>query len=311
MGAAAAPAVKNMNDHQPNRRFAVIGHPIGHTMSPFIHQRLFELSGDPDVPYEVYDIAPHELAGKMDFLRSLTGFNITIPHKSAIIPFLDACSENARAFGSVNTVSTLGGVSTGYTTDGVGCLRALEAAGVSPRGRNLLLGTGGAARAVAFALAEAALSPQIRLAARSGSLLKARQLCSELAGYLETLGKKGDVSLCTYEELEAGGERFDLLLNCTSVGMYPNAGASPVTRETVARCGAVFDAVYNPDETLLLGYARELGIPAVHGMAMLVWQAAAAHEIWEGVEYRPEDMEALCRDAAREMALRFGEKKPG
>lgn len=296
--------------------YAVIGHPIGHTMSPFIHQRLFALSGMPHVSYQIIDIPPERLASSMPLLRSLRGFNITIPHKEAIIPLLDQCSPQAHAFGSVNTVCTKNGISTGYTTDGIGCLKALEAAGISPEGHCLLLGSGGAARAVAFALTDACTSPHITFAVREGSLPKALQLCASLSQYAAEQGKTGKYEACTYSVLEglagvpSGVPLFHLLLNCTSVGMYPRIDGCAVSEKIISRCGAVFDAVYNPHDTRLLKAAQALGIPAVHGMAMLVWQAAAAHEIWDGSTYRPEDMAQLTEDAAQEMARRFqGGKK--
>lgn len=293
--------------------FAVIGHPIGHTMSPFIHERLFCLSGKDKTTYQVIDIPPEKLSDKMKELRCLRGFNITIPHKQAIIPLLDACSSQAAAFGSVNTVSTRNGISTGYTTDGIGCLKALQAAGVSPEGHCLILGSGGAARAIVFALTEACRFPCITFAVREKSMEAATALCNSLTDYAEKLGKTGSFQVLSYSDLENMAQtaleklEFQLLLNCTSVGMYPAIDASPVSEKVIACCKAVFDAVYNPHDTLLLQTAQKLGIPVVHGMAMLVWQAVAAHEIWDGSTYRTEDMQQLIQDAAAEMTRRFQE----
>lgn len=294
-------------------KFAVIGHPIGHTMSPFIHQRLFALSGRAPASYEALDIPPEKLAGSMPMLRQFRGFNITIPHKQAILPLLDGCSPQAEAFGSVNTVSIEGGKATGYTTDGMGCLKALHAAGVSLDGPCLLLGSGGAGRAIAFALTEACPQPQLTFAVREESLPKTRQLCASLALYASKLGKKGNYTALSYSALESPTghgnalQTYSLLLNCTSVGMYPYGDRCPVSASVVSRCGAVFDAVYNPHETRLLEAAKAQGIPAVHGMAMLVWQAVAAQEIWTGAAFQTSDIEALIQDAAREMSRRFQE----
>lgn len=121
---------------------AVIGHPIGHTMSPFIHQRLFALEGIP-VSYQVLDVP--DLPAALPALRELDCFNITIPHKSSILPFLDGLEEKARLFGSVNTVQVKEGKLLGFTTDGAGCYKALENHGCDFSGRVLLLGNGGAA----------------------------------------------------------------------------------------------------------------------------------------------------------------------
>ena len=113
----------------------------------------------------------------------------------------------------------------------------------------------------------------------------------------------------TYEELESfcrwEGRSFDLLLNATSVGMYPREGASPVSRQVVSRCGAVFDAVYNPAQTELLRLAEETGAQTVGGMEMLVYQAVAAHEIWYGTRFSQEDLRTLCRDAQEELTRLF------
>ena len=124
------------------RRFAVIGHPIGHTMSPFIHDRLFSLTGHKP-EYSVLDVP--SLTQALPALRTLDGFNITIPHKSDIIPLLDGIDEKAKLFGSVNTVRVEDGKMTGYTTDGVGCKKALARYGLDFNGELLLLGRGGAA----------------------------------------------------------------------------------------------------------------------------------------------------------------------
>ena len=129
-------------------KFAVIGHPIGHTMSPFIHQQLFAMRGL-SFDYDVFDIPPQELEQWIPRLKEYTGFNITIPNKEAILPFLDEIDPTAAAFGSVNTVKVQNGRMKGFTTDGPGCILALERGGVSPRGNVLIAGTGGAARALA------------------------------------------------------------------------------------------------------------------------------------------------------------------
>ena len=152
---------------------AVIGHPIGHTMSPFIHHRLFRLSGIP-LAYQVLDVP--DLPAALPALRGLDCFNITIPHKRAILPYLDGIDPAAKAFGSVNTVQVRQGKLYGYTTDGAGCRKALENHGLSFHGKMLLLGNGGAARAIAFEAAQGAGDFQITIAHRPGSYHKANAL---------------------------------------------------------------------------------------------------------------------------------------
>lgn len=282
--------------------FAVIGHPIGHTMSPFIHARLFKYSGfSPD--YAVLDIP--DLPAAADRLRALDGFNITIPHKTSILPLLDAVEEHAALFGSVNTVKNEGGRLTGYTTDGAGCKKALLRCGVMLSGRLLLLGNGGAARAVAF---EALLSGEVSvldIACRAESADKAEALQAALSALCASRGHSVRIRVLPYAALERETAQYDLLLNTTSVGMHPKTGESPVSAAVVSRVGAVFDAVYNPGETALLRLSREAGRKTVGGMGMLVCQAVAAHEIWYNADFADAAIEALILDAEKETERLF------
>ena len=132
------------------KKFAVIGHPIGHTMSPFIHNRLFQLSGI-EAEYIKLDIAPENLADEYNRLLSkLDGYNITIPHKQNIIQLIDEIDDKAKMYGSVNTVANSDGIAKGYTTDPDGFLKALDAAGIILDGRVVILGCGGVARTMAY-----------------------------------------------------------------------------------------------------------------------------------------------------------------
>ena len=136
-----------------SKHYAVIGHPIGHTMSPFIHKRLFELAGV-DADYTQLDIAPESLEKEFhQSLAKLDGYNITIPHKQSIIPFLDELDEKAKMYGSVNTVLNRGGKTKGFTTDPDGFLKAIDAAGIKLDGRIMILGCGGVARTMAYEIA--------------------------------------------------------------------------------------------------------------------------------------------------------------
>lgn len=260
-------------------------------MSPFIHKRLFELRGKSE-EYGVKDI-PTINSESFSQLRFLRGFNVTIPHKTAVIPFLDKLDPKAELFGSVNTVSNDGGVLTGYTTDGIGFLRAIEAGGACVSEKTLLLGCGGAARVVAY---EAALAGgEIVIAARCAE--KAERLADDLRQSIP-----GTRVRCTeIANLEKEKDQYDLAVNTTPVGMYPKAGASVVAEQVVSRCSAVFDAVYNPDETQFIRLAQKCGKTAIRGMAMLVWQAAAAHEIWDGSQYTAKEIDLLCRESVQEM----------
>ncbi len=277
--------------------FAVIGHPIGHTMSPFIHERLFKRSGFAP-KYSVFDVP--ELAKGLDELKKLDGFNITIPHKSGILPYLDEIDRKAELFGSVNTVRVEDGRMCGYTTDGAGCRMALGRYGFDLNGELLLLGRGGAARAIAFEAVMTADAPRLDIACRESSAELAKELCAELSRLCTELKKDGKFRVLSYDALDKEDKRYTLILNTTSVGMYPNAGMSVVGSSVLERGRAVFDAVYNPGETELLRLARESGATAIGGMGMLVCQAVKAHEIWYGASFKEDDIEQLIRDAEAE-----------
>ncbi|MBQ9902837.1 MAG: shikimate dehydrogenase [Clostridia bacterium] len=276
------------------KRFAVIGHPIGHTMSPFIHTRLFSLNGI-DGEYSVEDIAPDSLESEMPrLLDELDGFNVTIPYKSAVIPFLSGVEGVAKEYGSVNTVRCSD--RSGRTTDPVGFVRALKAADIPLQGRVAVLGAGGVCRVFAGEAARAGC--KVTFGVLESDIPSAQAIISGIMefhpDFRAEIVKIGELS----------GE-FDLLVNATPVGMFPKVGNMPVGKELLQGCKAVFDAVYNPENTALLTAARECGCKAQGGMPMLVWQAAAAQEIWLGVEFRQDDVEGVIADATRYMNGHF------
>ncbi len=254
--------------------YALIGHPLGHSLSPQIHRRLFQLEGM-EADYLLDDFPPQELEAHLPILRRYAAFNITIPYKTALLDRLAGISENARLYGSVNAVQVKDGRLYGDNTDCSGFWRTLESAGLALRGPVCVAGAGGVGRM--FALEAARQGAQVTLAARASSLDKARQVAAEAR---EKLGAEIAV-----QPLETLAGPVGLLINATPAGMYPRVDAAPVPRAVVAEASAVFDCIYNPSQTLLLQWARELGKPAVGGMGMLVWQAAAAHELWHGTRF--------------------------
>ncbi len=274
------------------QKYAVIGHPIGHTMSPFIHTRLFELAGI-DAEYTKLDIAPENLGAEYEkTLSGLDGYNITIPHKQDIIQYLDKISPKAEMYGSVNTVSNRGGVSTGYTTDPDGFLKALEAAGIELDGRIMILGCGGVARTMAYEIALKGL--EFEFAVRSEDVGRAGLLCLEIT-------KKIPDAKVSFGLINQIIGNVDVLINATPVGMYPNSDEQPIHNCAIGRCKNVFDAIYNPLETTLVKRAKANGSKAAGGMSMLVWQAAVAQEKWHGKTFDTTDVNKLCEDAAREL----------
>lgn len=255
-------------------RFAVLGEKLGHSWSPYIHNSLFAAAGRNAV-YLPFPVPPQSLSSAVDVFRSsLSGFNVTIPYKERIIPLLDEIDGSALACGAVNTVVCDGERLIGYNTDGTGMLRALREGGVKTACISaLVLGGGGAARAAGYAF----LSQGGRVAFAVRDVRKGERLVSELA----QAGGFARDRLAVLPMNEISGA-YDVLVNCTPVGMSPNTDACPVGEEIVTRCGAVFDAVYNPRTTRLLACAQRLGIPAVEGLVMLYYQAVEAQRLWFG-----------------------------
>lgn len=274
------------------KKYAVIGHPIGHTMSPFIHKRLFALSGI-NAEYGVMDIAPENLKAEYEStLKQLDGFNITIPHKQNIIPLIDRIDKKAEMYGSVNTVSIRDGIAKGYTTDPDGFLKALEAAKITIGGRVVILGCGGVARTMAYEVVLKGVA--LTFAVRDEDVEIAKALCGEITNTV----KGANVQYCLISQIEGD---IDVLINATPLGMYPKTEIQPVSDKVIFRSKSVFDAVYNPLETVLIQKALSNGSRAVGGMAMLVWQAVVAHEKWDNSTYDVKDIEKICIDASKEL----------
>ena len=276
------------------RKFGLIGHPLGHSLSPQIHTRLFELSGE-KVDYQLYDIAPEELPAKHEFLSSLDGFNITIPHKVGIIDYCDKLSDGAQRYRSVNCVAN-GEEKLGCNTDVNGFTMSIDMLGASLASDVLLIGCGGVGRMIAI---ETALSGgRLTIAALKSDEPLVQQAISEIKA------QKADAQVnivLTDGLLNAdcfGGKcpKFDLLVNASPIGMYPKTDRMPCAPEILDNVSFVFDVVYNPCETLLAKTAREKGKKAMTGMAMLVLQAVAAHEIWDNATYNKEDIDKLIAD---------------
>ena len=278
------------------QHFTLIGHPLGHSMSPWIHERLFRLAGQ-EADYTLTDIPAGALPDRIASLRQLRGFNVTIPYKTDIIPHLTGLDELAARYQSVNTVAVnADGALSGYNTD---CAGFLHSIGEIPEGsRVLLIGCGGVGRMMAT---ECYLHGA-QLTVTERDLPRAQALAGELQSRFPDA--KGTVRV-----MEAPpAEDFDLLMNATPVGMYPRTDACPVADAVIAQSGRVFDVIYNPTETQLIRRAKALGKDAVGGSAMLVWQAAVAQSIWNGTQFAPEDIWALVRDMQDEVDRQFAVK---
>lgn len=222
------------------KKYALIGYPINHSMSAIIHKELFKISSI-KADYQLMEVKPQELEN--DFkkkLKNLNGFNITIPHKINIIPLLNELSPKAKLFGSVNTVAVREGKMIGYNTDCEGFFRALEDANMKLEGKILICGSGGVSRMFAF---ESILAgADLTIAVRESSLKAANEIKEEIR---QKLSKDCKVISLT----EAKGD-YDLIINGTPVGMYPNVNACPLDEAVIKSSRAVFDAIYNPMDTV-------------------------------------------------------------
>ena len=274
-------------------KYTLIGHPLGHSMSPFIHNQLFEMAGR-NAEYTLSDIAPENLESEIDDIKSLDGFNITIPHKIAVMKFLDELDETAMRYGAVNCVSKRNGKLTGYNTDCLGFVRSAEKLALD--GNVLLLGCGGVGRMIAVELALKGAS--ITMAVIHEAVNDAEKLISEI----HSINPDTDIRYIMMNEISGS---YDLLVNATPVGMYPKCDVCPVSDDIISDCGAVFDVIYNPVKTLLVKKAEAMGKKTVGGMAMLVLQAVKAHEIWNSDFYTDEQINAVIKNAEMKVEADF------
>lgn len=256
----------------------VLGNPIEHSLSPAIHNAAFCHLGLNFVylAFRVEDVGA-AIQG-IRALGNLRGFSVTIPHKVSVIPFLDDIDSTARHIGAVNTIVKANGTLTGYNTDASGALRALNQAGVSLSGKQvLILGSGGAARAIAFGLA---------LHADIAGLIILGVVEHERNRLAEDLRQGTTVSVeeshLNQDSLRTGIKAAHLLIHCTPVGMHPQVEETCVPSNLLSSHLAVMDIVYNPMDTLLLREARKVGCQTIRGIEMFLHQAIAQFELWTG-----------------------------
>lgn len=264
------------------QHYELIGYPLGHSLSPQIHKELFLLDGI-EADYRLDAFPAEQFHSRLAHLKQLSGFNVTIPYKRAIIPYLDELAGSAMLYGAVNTVISRGGILTGYNTDCTGFLRAMSAHQFSLKTSVCVLGAGGAGRMLA--IESARQGAQVTVAVRKSGLEKAERLAQEIREKLSC-----EISV---RDLASPGGPYGLIINATPVGMSPKTGVSPVDPSLFQGTESVFDCIYNPAETQLLKDARQAGCKTAGGMDMLVWQAASAHEIWNSSPYEDGQIAAI------------------
>ena len=277
------------------KKVFLIGHPVGHSISPTFQQAAFDYHGM-DVTYQAIDVDPHQLQRAVDDLRKedILGANVTVPYKELIIPMLDSGSDDVAAIGAVNTVVNTEGQLVGNNTDAEGFLKStLSSINIDPSGKSvLLLGAGGAARAVAVALAKRGAS-SIFIANRD--LDRAHRL-------VDTLRPIGNISGAiglSSTKLEAIAYSSDIIVNCTSLGMSggPQPDLSPIDKKFIPKGSTVIDLVYNPSVTPILRDAQEVGAQTLGGLTMLVYQGSISFKLWTGIDAPIDIMLEVARKA--------------
>lgn len=258
----------------------LIGYPVGHSMSAVMHNAAFQELGL-DFRYELRSVRPEDLN---EFITSrmrepnVRGASVTIPHKVSVMKHLDEVDQEASRIGAVNTVVYEVGRLKGYNTDGVGAMRALEEAYGALDGANaVIVGAGGAARAIGYGLSTQVeeLSILNRTTSRAVDLAKGLSMLPECRASISVLPLRR-------AHLRDALEDADILVNTTPLGMTPNVDDTPVDGNLIKQDLLVFDSVYNPLKTRLLREAEKAGAKTLSGLRMLVYQGAAAFELWTG-----------------------------
>jgi shikimate dehydrogenase len=272
----------------------VIGDPIEHSLSPAMHNAAFNALGL-DCAFLAFRVAPNEVANAIAGMRALgiVGLNVTMPHKAAVIKFLDQIDDNSKFLNAINTIHNKDGKLLGFNTDGFGALKALKENGANPKGKRVLLvGSGGAARAIAYTLVQ----ETDELVVLNRTVSEAKELASLLK---KIFNKEVHADSLTAPILEKQMQQADILINATAVGMKPKASQSMIAPEWLKPKMTVMDIVYNPVETKLSIDAKSKGAQVISGVEMLIYQGAASFEIWTG---KPAPIEVMRKAALEQLS---------
>lgn len=236
------------------KRFAILGHPVAHSLSPEFHNRAFRRAGMKEHRYDFYDCPPENLSKAIDKIRAgeYQGYSVTIPHKESVMKFLDACSETAKQVGAVNTVIRRSdGTLFGDNTDVMGVEESFHEAGIGTITTALVLGSGGASKAVVYALRQ--LGARVEIASRKEN---------------------------SYELLNPDGD-YQLIVNATPVGMSPDVDSSPLMDLRWFRSERIYmDCIYSPKMTKFLQLAKKAGAKIITGDRMFYFQALAQSKLF-------------------------------
>ena len=262
--------------------YAVIGDPIAHSMSPFMHDTWFREHGI-DAAYMPLHVEPAALDRSVAAMKLLgiSGLNVTLPHKQKVIPFLDGLDETASIMNAVNTIVREGSSLIGHNTDGEGFVRSLTDQKADLAAKTLIIGAGGAARGIAFAMKRAGF---VDITICNRTFQKAHELAEETGSVAKELSEA--------EEMLA---KFEIIIQTTSVGLSKD-DSLPISLNQLSPDSFVADIIYNPLTTPFLLQAEEKGCTIMNGVGMFVYQGAIAFEKWTGVTPNTERMIALITD---------------
>lgn len=256
--------------------YGVIGNPVGHSMSPDIHNAALK-DARIDGHYHGFQVENDDLKDAISGMKALgiSGINVTVPHKVEIMKYLDKIDVTAERLGAVNTVRREGEQLVGYNTDGEGFLHSLLEALDQPLSELsfLLIGAGGAARAIYTTIAQ--------YAPKSFDITN--RTIEKAEALIETAEGKITSQAITLNAAEERLGEYDVIIHTTSIGMYPNVEETPISLANAKKTAVVCDIVYNPIETKLLREAAGLGLKTVDGVGMFVGQAVRAFELWTGI----------------------------
>lgn len=253
----------------------VIGHPIEHSMSPPMHNNACRELGL-DYVYVAFHVLPEDIESLIKSAKTLDiqGLNVTIPHKTSVIPYLDEIDETARRIGAVNTIQFRDKIAKGYNTDGIGAVRSIQEHTTLKDKNVLIIGAGGASRAISFTLVDENIQ----------SLIIANRSEDNAQKLIDNLRNETNFENITYSEIGSVDEVIkdvDIIINTTPIGMYPNHMAEPpISTGEISKKHVVMDIIYNPRETQLLRKARENGAKTVNGTSMLINQGIVSFEIF-------------------------------
>lgn len=256
----------------------LIGDPVEHTISPHMHNEGFSYF-NLDYVYVPFQVRRENLEAAINGAKSLDikGLNVTIPHKIEVMEFLDVIDNTAELIGAVNTIK-FGHELIGYNTDGLGAIRAIEELTTVKDKRIVILGAGGASRAISF---QAVLSGAGQVSIANRTRERASKLIDNLRDNLNADVK----SISLGKELERELKESDILINTTPIGMYPNINHKPLVSSDMMHEGLIVnEVIYNPLETGLLKEAKKAGAETISGIKMLIYQGIESFKIWTGKE---------------------------